>query len=104
MAEHTPGPWVQTHHEHGSGLTVQRYRTDICGRLNFMDGKRIGSEPVCSLYSGFVGFEPNANLICAAPDLLAACKEALEVLGLPYQATQRKRIEEAIAKAEGMTE
>lgn len=51
----------------------------------------------------------NARLIAAAPDLLAACREALAVVDEAYQATgfiriaatseQRMRIEAAIAKA-----
>jgi len=52
--------------------------------------------------------KPDAALIAAAPDLLAACKAALSLVeSLPYDPTDRQtlrindQIEAAIAKAEG---
>ncbi len=79
MSRHTPGDWYAYRHTHGGPpANGECYRIDIRGNPVRVDGKVYSSEPICSLYAGFVHFEGNAALIAAAPDLLAACKQALE--------------------------
>lgn len=95
MSAHTPGPWK----------VLADTRT---GAVDVWYGARF----VCTVgvpgASGDESIEPDAALIAAAPDLLAACKAALSLVeSLPYDPTDRQtlrindQIEAAIAKAEG---
>ena len=95
MSAHTPGPWK----------VLADTRT---GAVDVWSGARF----VCTVgvpgASGDESIEPDAALIAAAPDLLAACKAALSLVeSLPYDPTDRQtlrindQIEAAIAKAEG---
>ena len=95
MSAHTPGPWK----------VLADTRT---GAVDVWSGARF----VCTVgvpgASGDESIEPDAALIAAAPDLLAACKAALSLVELlTYDPTDRQtlrindQIEAAIAKAEG---
>ena len=87
--KHTPGPWMATGHEtdprwqvfyrHSSGGLV---RVAICD-----DDRDDGA---------------NARLIAAAPDLLDACKAALNWLSrCGQEGLVREEIEKTVKKAEG---
>jgi hypothetical protein len=97
MSEHTPGPWE-----------ICKYKTKV-GDFRFItiigDRQEETAERVALLDEGDVD---NANLITAAPDLLAACKALnkagvlTEYLGDEPEAIEAKRqARNAIAKAEG---
>jgi hypothetical protein len=62
MTPHTPGKWVVAVHPQGL-VKVE-----------------CGTRVICD---GFAGEEANARLIAAAPELLAACREALALLENP---------------------
>lgn len=97
-SKHTPGPWEVLHCgidsetilvQSGDGL-------EICTTI----GEQMGLPEEAA----------NARLIAAAPDMLAACKSALEVLDEACQtgyhdaekdAPTARELEAAIAKAEG---
>jgi hypothetical protein len=102
---HTPGPWE-----------VINERSDVCVRAR--------AQTICLVTGGLDDlFESglygpvataNAHLIAAAPDLLAALKEALNFIegdrdfmlgnAYPEDYAMRERIKAAIAKAEGRAE
>jgi hypothetical protein len=97
MAAHTPGPWE-----------ASRWR--VC--YGVLPGQRIGV--ICDVATNKESRTPeseaNARLIAAAPDLLAACKAAIEEFRHLGQAMGEmtppktvdvwNRVEAAIAKAE----
>jgi len=93
---HTPGPWRV------AGRTDEGLRTDWS-----LDDVMTESEPsirICNVYGGlsWPKGNANANLIAAAPDLLAACEaylDAMERYGHPDK-TDRMMVA-AIAKARG---
>jgi len=78
MSAHTPGPWMLANHK--QWIVDSGVRT-------------------IAKMEAFDGFETDARLIAAAPELLAACKKALNSLDLDLQAMAT--LEQAIAKAEG---
>jgi len=88
MSKHTPGPWEVDGYR--VGHPVGKHGFDLVARILQTDN---ATEDAA-----------NARLIAAAPDLLAACKAALEsddapfAISLPLETTLR----EAIAKAEGV--
>lgn len=89
---HTPGPWRTSNYQGGVFQfdVVGPHGEDI-GYANVSDG---ADEP--TIYPA----DANARLMAAAPDLLAACRIALE--GLPEIRHEAKRVLiSAIAKAEG---
>lgn len=91
MSKHTPGPW---NWENDRTILVaengERIASDADAQYDLLDGPNA---------------DANANLIAAAPDLLAACKAALDRHN--YQGDGRPwpqlfdKIRDAIAKAEG---
>lgn len=88
--KHTPGPWCVEH------------ETEIIAA----EGQRIAEADTRSI--NFTGGEANANahLIAAAPDLLAACEAATEVIdcicdGDDKAGCVRCLVKTAIAKARG---
>lgn len=84
MTKHTAGPWTLR----GQHPWVVQCPTNI--------PEIVGT--VCE-----VGYKPNALLIAAAPDLLAACNDALHGLRIdaPERVDEIDALEAAIAKAEG---
>jgi hypothetical protein len=72
MSEHTPGPWAEG--RHGA----------IVGGPDFEFARGAGRKQIamaCVVPEGVDGTqEGNARLIAAAPELLEACKEALQAL------------------------
>lgn len=101
--EHTPGPWkVESFPEVGKKGSVY---------VSGAEGWEVS--PVCSTWEteSRIKNEANAQLIAAAPDLLAACRECLSAVDEAYSATghfrvaatseQRMRLEAAITKATG---
>jgi hypothetical protein len=94
---HTPGPWVV-----GGRPNRDGDRTDAIG-VNADGGH---GYTVCDVFGDVEELAPhmraNAHLIAAAPDLLAALKEAEEMIGgeFPRSWPIHSKIAAAIAKAE----
>ena len=93
MGGHTPGPW-----ESYDGWKVRTQTRPArlvadCGFWSLDYAKTLAMEPENIA---------NANLIAAAPELLAACEAAL--VGLCDMSTPKmiRQVEEAIAKAKGV--
>ena len=91
MTKHTPGPWAAD----GSGAIFvdkkQGEPIQTCGEYAVRYGE--GTEEALA----------NAYLIAAAPDLLEACRAALEKCPFPVGAALAKeQLQKAIAKAEGI--
>ena len=87
MTQHTPGPW-HVENFHGSWDVTHGPADDASERFSVLETLS----------------EENARLIAAAPDLLAACKEALGYeYGQPGLGWRQRidLLEAAIAKAEG---
>ena len=84
---HTPGPWLNL----GQG--------DIQGRED--NGMGMGAVDVCSVYLRTVEgrTEANANLIAAAPDLLASL---IELEPYMHEGEKLQRARAAIRKAKGI--
>lgn len=74
-ANHTPGPWTLELNNHPDEIGDDNYSL-------FCNGYEFGKYNDESLACGFDATTPSANarLIAAAPDLLAACQEALVCL------------------------
>jgi hypothetical protein len=93
MSPHTPGPW-----------TVQDGKVSA---FNIIANTRKGVPKIIAQIGGYfrVDREANAYLIAAAPDLLAACYQAISVLRhlnyLDGKSVEEKQILDAIHKAEG---
>ena len=110
--KHTPGPW---HVGNEQDYQVDRYvKRAEWARIRGTDGGLVAKvesvHPTGKRQSTDFDVEhANANLIAAAPELLAACRDALFVLenitSLDFSnggdAKVRKIIRDAIAKAEG---
>jgi hypothetical protein len=66
----TRGPWRKFAEVHGDGRVYRRevYGPAGCGR---------GGNPIASIPDGFTDNDANHDLIWAAPDLYAACEEAV---------------------------
>jgi hypothetical protein len=84
---HTPGPWtVATVRNKGCWVNATE-RRDICRILypwhKNQEGSKVkyAEEGVGASLQGILQRNANARLIAAAPDLLAACKAALECFG-----------------------
>lgn len=93
---HTPGPWhVSTKRPLASDDSDEINRIEF---YVFAKKGNVATIPTDLLLHVNQDAEANARLIAAAPDLLAACKGAVED-GDDYRAM--KRIKAAIAKAEG---
>lgn len=87
-AKHTPGPW----------------RTGGANRLMvYANGWAVADAKIFHPHTDADQAEANAALIAAAPDLLAACKAALDLLTTlgKHDATTGDALEAAIARAEG---
>lgn len=84
----TPGPWqIRREQTPGQFVTIEKVRD-------------ADNSVICTLH---VNAEANGRLIAAAPDLLAVCKDALEVeieAGFP-DSELASRLRAAIAKAKG---
>lgn len=106
--KHTPGPWIAKHIETDERLL------DFVGETHWGLTSTTKNISGCILIAGLFGSNPSdadARLICAAPELLAAAKLALEYIDkIPAPETTSlqvadrfaaMRLREAIAKAEG---
>lgn len=103
MAEsHTPGPWeVVPHHQVpylASGIQTS-YNVQAYYRTGRPRGKPERRAVVCGLAMMSID---NARLIAAAPDLLHACKLALN--WIPATSLPGEVLAAAVARAEGGTE
>jgi len=91
MNEHTPGPWWDESgiiHAKSAEWTAENHSCVHIAAVQWLDD--------------FSESEANANLIAAAPDLLAACKTAVKKCPFPVGAALAKeKLQNAIAKAEG---
>lgn len=94
MSTHTPGPWRKPlAKEDYAGACVVRDDGYIVADCNVFGGDGAPSAQEC---------EANARLIRAAPDLLAACKSALERIdGMNEAMGVVDELRAAIAKATG---
>ena len=103
MTEHTPGPWRRG--RPGMGSTVFSAPGKTIGKIYheqpFGDKRKGNSPKDIPIDEGMA----NLNLIIAAPDLLAACKDALED-GKHYRLSETIKcgLRAAIAKAQGKEE
>lgn len=90
-SRHTPGPWTATL---GYTPTVKAGDTLLAAPSARADD--LGGRQLSELHA-------NARLIAAAPDLLAACEEALRLLEDQrlYDATTDEMLRAAIHKAKG---
>lgn len=97
--KHTPGPWIAipdaTHRDHQLIVAIGPEHTGL---------------DVASVRPWMTHDEANARLIAAAPDLLAACKRAEELLSsitdirsdlAEFQNAYLSQLRWAIAKVEG---
>ena len=92
MSEHTPGPWEVT-------STLQN---DGVYEINDPFRHIPNAEIKLDLDDRYEVMEANARLIAAVPDLLKACKVALNAINLNDETvTARKALDAAIEKAEG---
>jgi len=105
--KHTPGPWesyetavfsksesLREHRVHGYGFGDNGFICDLD------DGEY-------HEYTDYGEMEANANLIAAAPDLLAACERMIgdfDIRLTPTTSQTRKMARAAIAKARGNDE
>lgn len=89
MSKHTLGPW-----------SIED-ETDITGFENDPDNGCVGRVDVAHVYLRMVPgrHRANANLIAAAPDLLAALKEVVRISDRKHAAWDAAKA--AIAQAEG---
>ena len=97
MSKHTPGKWRAGY------LDEADRKNQMIVRAEDVDGQpyiAICPNPVCG------DLEANAQLIAAAPDLLAVCKWSLEHFegGGPELVPITERLRAAIAKAKGKKE
>lgn len=96
-AQHTPGPWQVERGPVSRNLCVMSATTWICGQLQSDNETSIDTAEVIA----------NARLIAAAPDMLAACKSALEFYDAqpkPHQAGEAAILDglkAALTKATG---
>lgn len=86
MSNHTPGPWIRS-------------------SLGFQVLTRNSEKSICELPSRHNEAEQiaDANLIAAAPDLLAACEAARTVVDSQESRAVWALLSNAIAKAKGQT-
>ncbi len=89
-SKHTKGPWHSKYHFTPNTKTLKV----------LSDGGTVLAK-VCRGPIDQAEAEANGGLIAAAPDLLAACKATLADLALSHNHRRFKRLENAIAKAEG---
>lgn len=94
---HTPGPWRAGL---GDDQSPRHGEFELACLEHHVFGTGIYA-PGDYYSENYAEHEANARLIAAAPDLLAACKRALEDEGALVGATRRGEIRAAIAKAEG---
>ena len=99
-AQHTKGPWEVVYNDayvitHPTGDRTYRY-------VATTDSQADSSKPI--QLEDKQEDESNARLIAAAPDLLSACREALDYLGRIDEGSEgcelRDSLRAAIAKAE----
>jgi hypothetical protein len=98
MSQHTPGPWTLEERNRLNGFAGLNGYALIGPKIDAWHIHRVGS---------FVGNVENAQLIAAAPDLLAACEELNQLLsnhyannGIPPETVPEiQRLRAAIAKA-----
>lgn len=93
-ASHTPGPWFINGPWHVQATPLLSDRNLPCVVAQVVEGHGVMSDERL----------PNARLIAAAPDLLAACKLAkdrFDKLGMDWLGKNPDPLEAAIAKAEG---
>lgn len=105
-AQHTPGPWMVTNPNYGSGLCIESTMGSVVAHTAVYSNPRF---PVSSRISS-ESAEANARLIASAPELLAALKEADYRLSFHFGFTAttghwgnilRSDLRAVIAKAEG---
>ena len=93
MSAHTPGPWVV------SGLDPH-----VAGpmRILILAGAAVPQlQAVARIVDRGPEAEPNARLIAAAPELLAALRDAVAALGGIHSDHVSDSVRAAIAKADG---
>ena len=95
MSKHTAGPWIIRDIDEIDPLYLYKTVSDT------MEGSGMGIAIVTNLTGGETN-EANAALIAAAPELLEACKYALDALTAQPNAEDigMYQIQAAIAKAE----
>ena len=89
-AQHTPGPWIQQTNEAGTQIRITDSATE---------GRCVSTVRV---FGDAGNTRANARLIAAAPDLLAALEESLEVIRLMgCDMSNFTQARAAIARAKG---
>lgn len=99
MSKHTPGPWIGAGPSFGDPLP--RYTTEI---VTEYEGEDEEVRSICELPFAHHDDEneANARLIAAAPELLEALKEAINLIETlsPIEGQTVRKARAAIAKAE----
>ena len=95
MSKHTPGPWI-VYHDGPSRPIILCGDNSMLSISRWIDGK----------FTTYENEEADAQLIAASPDLLAACKLALEDSSSDYERYDLRSetivaLTKAIMKAEG---
>lgn len=93
-AKHTPGPWVVDPTGSAGGFEVNS-TADPWKAIVTVEANCLGAGEVSESEA-----EANAQLIAAAPDLLAVCKRIVAG-GMSYPKYDRDLAAAAVAKAEG---
>ena len=95
--KHTPGPWYV-----GSGTYEGR---NIYSTASVTDGEGFTYQPVVATAEDdeVACWDANARLIAAAPDLLEALKDMVDLVELlcPFDGPQQRKARAAIARATG---
>lgn len=98
----TPGPWIVG--EYSDALGYDGMTGGICVGPVVLDGRDYGQDP-CEPISpeALAQMQSDAHLIAAARDLLAACKQAEELIRnggiVPIKGQTWQSLTDAIAKA-----
>lgn len=97
MAGHAPGPWRVMHRGSGQGIAIMAHDETYPVARAYSHEKHVKGQGFSRLFDA----NANARLIAAAPDLLGACKQTLDLLGSTDQRTfeDEDRVYEAVFAA-----
>lgn len=97
MSAHTPGPW--SYEPDNRRNPIVSYEEGYIARLFSPEATVSGCT---SNAPPLVDVEANARLIAAAPDMYAALRDILAIIGVSTLPSASRRAREALDKAEGI--